>query len=219
MKNSHKSVDRFSDDREALDFIAARIADEAQREGVQLSEVERKMLYFSETAWTLPDIWEVNDKFDSEYDQDEYEKKISTLIKKALARARKLQPEEFDAWNEAIHRLSKDDRYLLVMTGQAGIRRTFRPARPPGDLWKLCGTALAIVGMVLVLSWISAKYNLSSAKGSANSKDFLQFAFWIVLAGAAGIYGLLWLLFGAQKVTRVTNRVFDWFFGPGGRGK
>ena len=149
MKNSHKSVDRFSDDREALDFIAARIADEAQREGVQLSVVERKMLYFSETAWTLPDIWEVNDKFDSEYDQDEYEKKISTLIKKALARARKQQPEEFDAWNEAIHRLSKDDRYLLVMTGQAGIRRTFRPPRPPSDLWKLWGTALAIVAWFL----------------------------------------------------------------------
>ena len=59
-------MDRFPDDREALDFIASQIAEEALREGVPFSEAERKMLYFSETAWTLPDIWEVSDKFDEE---------------------------------------------------------------------------------------------------------------------------------------------------------
>ena len=38
-------MDGFSNDREALDYVASQIADEAQREGAQLSEVERKMLY------------------------------------------------------------------------------------------------------------------------------------------------------------------------------
>jgi len=57
---SARSMDRFPNDREALDFIASRIADEAQRDSVALSEVERKMLYFSETAWTLPDILDIN---------------------------------------------------------------------------------------------------------------------------------------------------------------
>ena len=34
------------------------------------------MLYFSETAWTLPDMAEVNQEFDSNYDQGEFARKI-----------------------------------------------------------------------------------------------------------------------------------------------
>jgi hypothetical protein len=217
MRNADKSSDRFSDDREALDFIASRIALEAQREGIPFSEVERKMLYFSETAWTLPDIWEVNDKFDSEYNQVEYEKKVSNLVKRAVTRARKQQPEELNAWNEAIRRLSKDDRYLLVMTGQAGLARTLRSDRPPGDVWKLLGTAISIVGLLLGFGWISGKYGLGSGRGLAYSRGFVQVAFWIVFASAAGIYGLLWLLLGGQRVNRATDRVIQWFFGPHSR--
>jgi len=91
-------MERFSDDRDALDFVVARIALEAQRDGAPLSEIERKMLYFSETAWTLPDDVDVNDEFDRKYDQQEYEKKIAQLISKAVKRVRKQQPEEFEAW-------------------------------------------------------------------------------------------------------------------------
>lgn len=70
----------FSNAREAKEFLISRLVAEAQRENVSLSEIERKMLYFSETAWTLPDIMEVNNEFDREYDQAEYENKISRLI-------------------------------------------------------------------------------------------------------------------------------------------
>lgn len=70
-------MNRFSDAREAKEFLVSRIAEEAQQEAVPLSEVERKMLYFSETAWTLPDIMDVSDEFDRTYDQGEYEKKIA----------------------------------------------------------------------------------------------------------------------------------------------
>jgi hypothetical protein len=38
------------------------------------------MLYFSETHWTLPNIAEVNEQFDAEYDQDEYEEKSRGLF-------------------------------------------------------------------------------------------------------------------------------------------
>jgi len=38
------------------------------------------MLYFSETAWTRSDIEEVNDAFDREYNQPDYEQKIGRLI-------------------------------------------------------------------------------------------------------------------------------------------
>jgi len=111
---------RFASAREAKEFLVARIAEEAQREGSPLSEVERKMLYFTETAWTLPDIMEVNDQFDREYDAAEYEKKIADLIRNARKRARKEGRPEFDAWSGAIRILSKEDHYLLVMLDEAG---------------------------------------------------------------------------------------------------
>ena len=58
----------FSTPREAKEFLVSRIVAEAQREGVPLSEIERKMLYFSETGWTLPDMMEVDEAFDRDYD-------------------------------------------------------------------------------------------------------------------------------------------------------
>jgi hypothetical protein len=41
------------------EFLVGKINNEAQREGIALSEVERKMLYFSETYSALPDIAEL----------------------------------------------------------------------------------------------------------------------------------------------------------------
>jgi hypothetical protein len=67
---------QFHRAREAKEFLISRIVEEAKHENVALSEVERKMLYFSETDWTLPDIMEVNEQFDRECNQDEYEKRL-----------------------------------------------------------------------------------------------------------------------------------------------
>jgi hypothetical protein len=54
----------FSGGRDAKEFIVGKIVLEAERESVPLSEVERKMLCFSETAWTLPDIADVKEAFE-----------------------------------------------------------------------------------------------------------------------------------------------------------
>ena len=75
---------RFATDREALDFLADRIAAEAKRENISLSDLERKILYFSETSWTLPEMTSVSASFDQNYDQDEYERKIASLIAQTL---------------------------------------------------------------------------------------------------------------------------------------
>jgi SOS response regulatory protein OraA/RecX len=90
-------VSRFASGRDAKEFLVARIVVEAQREGVSLAEIERKMLYFSETDWTLPDIDKVSEAFEREYDNDEYEKKIRSLIHNARVRARKEDEPEFEA--------------------------------------------------------------------------------------------------------------------------
>jgi hypothetical protein len=48
----------------AKNFLIERIVVEAQSEGVKLSEIERKMLYFTESAEVLPDMAEVSSEFD-----------------------------------------------------------------------------------------------------------------------------------------------------------
>jgi hypothetical protein len=73
------------------------------------------MLYFSETGWTLPDIAEVNEVFDRDYDQTQYEQKIGELSRNFCDNARKNDQDEFRAWKEAIRTLSQEDHYLLVL--------------------------------------------------------------------------------------------------------
>jgi len=110
-------MNQFATCRDAKEFLVARILDEAQREGVPLSDVERKMLYFTESGWTLPDISSVSAQFDNEYDQNQYENKIAGLIRNAAKHDRKESRDEYDAWWSAIRFLKKEDHYLLVMVG------------------------------------------------------------------------------------------------------
>jgi hypothetical protein len=66
--------------QDAKEFLIGQIVPQAQLDGVGLAAVERKMLYFSEGHWTLPDIMEVNEEFERDYVQEEYEEKIASLI-------------------------------------------------------------------------------------------------------------------------------------------
>jgi hypothetical protein len=105
----------FATGRDAKEFLVGGIVAEAERLSVPLSEIEKKMLYFSEIAWTLPDILEVNAAFDRDYDQAEYEQKIAKLIRSLRAEARKRNTRELAEWEEAVRVLRQEDHYLLVM--------------------------------------------------------------------------------------------------------
>jgi hypothetical protein len=138
------SVQIFSTARDAKEFFIERIVVQAQRDAVALSDVERKMLYFSETAWTLPDMAEVNAQFESEYDSGEFEQKIAGIVRN-IQRAQVRDKHEESKWNEAVALLRKEDHYLLVLIDSAG------SVRPRGDFIKLVLTALAIVCVALVI--------------------------------------------------------------------
>jgi hypothetical protein len=135
--------------RDAKEFLVNKIVEEAEREGVLLSDVERKMLYFSETGWTLPDMMEVNEAFDREYDQAAYESKIKKLVNQLLANAR-ASDENSASWNEAVRTLKQEDHYILVMVDGATASK-----RPPGDMLKLVATALAVVCGLLAIVYLA----------------------------------------------------------------
>jgi hypothetical protein len=167
------SVNNFGSIREALDFLVSRIVSEAKREGIPLSDIERKMLYFSETGWSLPGILEVNKEFERDYDGDEYEAKIEKLIQNFVQRAQAENEDEIDRWNVAIEKLGEGDYYLLAMLDAAPppVKRRwrwmpilsdfdlYRPVgREPGDRLRLVLTAFACVfgffALYGLLTWI-----------------------------------------------------------------
>lgn len=103
----------FSSGREAKEYLVAQIALEATRAGTPLSDTERKMMYFTETAWTLSDMREVNEVFERDYDQPTYEAKIGKLAREAKKRA--YESGELGAWKGAVQVLEREDHYLLVL--------------------------------------------------------------------------------------------------------
>lgn len=118
---------KFADARQAKEFLISRIVAQAEFEGVPLSEIERKELYFSESGWTLPDMMEITEEFDRTYSQIDYEAKIAQLIRNARKRDRTASANGAASWTEAVEILNREDHYLLVMIDQAdAIRPTLR---------------------------------------------------------------------------------------------
>lgn len=99
----------------AKQFLISRVVEEAEFEHKSLSEIDKKMLYFTEVHPSLPDIYEVNEEFERDYDSDEYEKKITALLKSARDRDQKQSPVQEQQWKDAIDSLKNEDHYILVM--------------------------------------------------------------------------------------------------------
>ena len=167
-----------------MDYLADRICAEAARENVSLSDVERKMLYFSETDWTLPDMASVSAEFDRHYDADEYEGKISGLVREIEADSHENDREKEQEWDAAVKKLSEGDRYLLVLLNPLLLK--FKPAgRPPHDRLKLWLTAFGIVFGLFILI---ALYNwLLSFSTSAGRLFGNQSRMVILLVGAVAL--------------------------------
>ena len=151
----------FKTEREAKEYLAARIVEEARREAAPLTEVEWKMLYFTESGWTLPDMMAIGKEFDRDYDQDEYEQKIGGLAAKIQARdAAESEPDQ-TAWDDAVVKLSDGDHYLLVLINPAPpiavpaspwLPVLSGPApKPRGDTVRLILAAVVGCGLLLLV--------------------------------------------------------------------
>ncbi len=80
------------------------------------------MLLFSEVAGRRRTSWG-SDEFDRQYDQDEYEKKVSTIIKHLDRRLQKDSPAEYDNWKSAVQYLRAKDHYVNVMISKPACAR------------------------------------------------------------------------------------------------
>jgi hypothetical protein len=187
----------FHSGREAKEFLISKIVEEAQQKNVPLSEVERKMLYFTESGWTLPDIMRVSEDFDSEYDQAKYEQKIAKLVRKADKHIRKGTREDYDRWWAAIRFLQREDHYISVMVRLAGLR-------PRGDQLRLFATALGIVTVFLIWIFVAIKYNIPMP-----SRGQIGIFVWAVFACLFVAYVLLRFVFSRKRADELTSAVLE----------
>ena len=196
-------MDAFHSARAAKEFLISKTVAEAQRETVPLSDVERKMLYFSETGWTLPDMMAVSDAFDREYDQDEYEKKIANIIRNTDKYTRKESRAEYDAWWNAIRFLKQEDHYILVMVSIAGLR-------PAGDQLRLFFAGLGVATCFLVWGLLSAKYQVDFSKYLPSGNSLFSYT-WVTGVCLVVCYYLVRFVLGEKKtnemISRMTERV------------
>jgi hypothetical protein len=131
-------------------FLASRIAEEAEREGAPLTETERKMLYFSETGWTLPDMTEVQEAFERECDRRQYEKRVARLIRgvRERARARLASDYEREGWTRAIEALRNNDCYLASLVAAA---------KPKGEITRLVITAVVVLAVMMLAVYLAGR--------------------------------------------------------------
>jgi hypothetical protein len=135
--------------REAKDFLVQQTADQAERDGVPLSELEKRMMYFTESAEAVEDPIELNEEFEAQYDNAEYETKIARLLGRAYQRLEKEDPETARTWDVAVRELKQGDHYILVLW------RTRRVATSgPWGFWKTMGASLVLVVVMLTLVFV-----------------------------------------------------------------
>lgn len=123
---------------EAKNFLVQQTVEQARLDGVSLSDLEKRMMYFTESDDATEDAAQLNDEFEAEYETAAYEAKVSKLLHHAYARLKKENPESARLWDQSIRLLRKGDHYILVLWDQTS-------ERPPHDSLKLLGTAILVI--------------------------------------------------------------------------
>jgi hypothetical protein len=143
--------------KQAKDFLVREATEQAGRENMPLSDIEKKMMYFTESdASTCENPVELNDEFEAQYDTPEYEAKISRLLHHAYERLKGEDPERVREWNLAIRTLRRGDHYILVLWD----------TKPPNEhpireTLKLLGVGMLVAVGIFIVIIFQAKYNIS----------------------------------------------------------
>jgi hypothetical protein len=172
-----ESITSNPDASRAREFLVTRVVEQAAQEHIPLSDIERRMLSFSETMDAEPDF-AASEAFDQQCDQDEYEKKVTALVKNAYSLDKSRG--QADAWEQALSALMDQDFYLLVMVEKAGVTARVPSWMPSKKEAFLIGTFILVFGagayflafrvrgdwarMIFFLVWALALWGISRIK-------------------------------------------------------
>ena len=146
--------------RQAKDFLVQQASEQAVLEGVPLSDLEKRMMYFTESDSSCEKPAALNEEFEAEYDTDEYETKVSELLHHAYERLKKEDFEKSRNWDQSIQTLRKGDHYILVLWDN---NHSTEPAaaHSVSDSLKLLGAGLLLATVFLGVGFLAAKYDIS----------------------------------------------------------
>jgi hypothetical protein len=142
--------------KQAKEFLVQQTAEQAALDNVPLSDIEKRMMYFTESDSTSCDNpLEVNDEFEAQYDTAEYEAKISRFLHHAYDRLKEEAPERKRMWDLAVCELRKSDHYFLVLWDT-------RPPteHPTRDFFKLLAVSLLVAIGIGIAVFVAVKYNI-----------------------------------------------------------
>jgi hypothetical protein len=111
---------------EAIGFLSSRVAEEARKDSVPLTDIELKQLSFTEETATAEEIAGAR-AFDESNDTDEFEAKITRLLSSAFHHDAERGMRA--TWETHLAALRNHDVYVLVMVDHAGIPRPKPPVR------------------------------------------------------------------------------------------
>ncbi len=174
---------------QAKRFLVSRISAEAHRQNDDLSDLEEKMLYFSESFPTLPDMQEIAREFEEQADIDAFEARIGVYSKNAYAYDRNENPEMIHLWKEARAILKTEDHLL---TGLLHL------PRPLADVvWLI----LAAFGLIFIMLCFAAAAEWIQRNVPDQTRDnVLMLLIAIIATGTAVV-----------KFTAVGKKLANWF--------
>jgi hypothetical protein len=166
--------------KQGKDFLVEQTVEQASLEGVPLTDVEKRMMYFTESdPSSCENPIELNDEFEAQCDTKEYEAKISRLLHHAYKRLKEENPERDRNWDQAIRTLRKGDHYFLVLWDI-----TPPSDHPTRDSFKLLGAGLFVAGVVVTAAVLAVNYNIDLDR----YRSFFPIAFIALILLAAGGY-------------------------------
>lgn len=111
---------------EARRFFIDKVLAEARNQGIALTDAEQQMLCWSESAPESTADPDLVDRLAAEISDEDYESKVSALLKAALQRDLESDKHALDDYRRAYALLSQGDHYILVMIDRA-LGRRLRP--------------------------------------------------------------------------------------------
>jgi hypothetical protein len=120
----------FTSQGQAKRFLVDKIAAQATAEGVPLSDAEQRMLSFSESdpefAVEPAVIEALVEQLAAEVSDEDYEARITGLIRRACERDTASDRAAFESYRQAYVRLDEGDHYLSIML-ERGLSTWLKP--------------------------------------------------------------------------------------------
>lgn len=145
--------------QEAKDFLVEQATQQASLDGVSLSDLEKRMMYFTESADAVENPITLNEEFEEKYDMEEYEAKVGGLLRRAYARLQRENAPNVERWKESVRFLQKGDHYILVLCG------VLMPVGgSPIASFGVSGTAwwIGAVGLAALVGFFALRHYLNS---------------------------------------------------------